>query len=195
MKNYSKKLLLANAFGTLGYLSCLLLWAWTAILYLPIILANDQVKQLLIPPPAEETATPAISVAPSPATLIFALVTTIVILAITVFALLRVPVAIAKTGKTITTKAADSAVPLVSRGKPLPEKEKRRLTAQLTKLMKLLLVLLPIATLCLSMSIEFALSFELAILVASALAIAALFWFSLQYLLARALNLNFERLV
>lgn len=179
----------------MGYFTCLLLWAWTAVLYMPIILSNEQVKEFLLPVPAKEATAPTVTAAPSPATLIFALIITIAVIGVTVFVLLRVPVAIAKTGKTITTKAADSAVPLITRGKPLPVKEKRRLTVRLVKYIKLLLVLLPVIALCLSVSVQFALAFDLVILVASLLAAVALFWFSLQYVSARLLRVKLDTIV
>src|SRR5688500_12260990 len=104
MKKISFRKLVANGLGTLGYLACLLLWTWTAILYLPMLLNNDQFKQYILPPVTNEVTPPIVSASPSPLTLIFALVTTILVLVVTVIILIRVPVAIAKTGKTITTK-------------------------------------------------------------------------------------------
>lgn len=195
MKNYSKKLLLVNAFGTLGYLTCLLLWGWVGIVYLPMLLTNEHIEGFLIPTPSEEPAPVAASPEMSPGIAIAALAVTVVVIILTVIVLLRAPVTIARTGKAVTTKAAGSALPLVTKGRPLPKAEKRKLTVQLIKLMKLLLVLLPVALGFLGMIFEPPLPFDLVMFVSSTLAFIALLWFIAQYIFANILGTKPEKLV
>lgn len=194
MASHSKRALLANTFGTFGYITCILLWMWVAILYLPVILDNNQVKELLIPAGKQAAPAPA-PVALSPVIIVFALAVTVVIMVVTVFVLLRLPVTIARTGKAVTTKAADSITPLVTHGRPLPPKEKRRLTVQLIKLIKLLLVIIPVAAALFSTFVPLALPFGLIALVSAILAALAVFWFSAQYISADMLGVKPEKLV
>ena len=195
MNKYPRKTLLANTFGMFGYVSSLMAWAWIGIVYLPLLLANDEVKKLLIPTPSDTPVILAPSMPMSPLTIIFAGFVTALVLVLTVIALLRAPVAIAKTGKTVTTKAADSVVPLVTHGKQLPAAEKRRLTWQLIKFVKLAVVILPVLAACVSLLIEAPLPIEVILLVSSILSLIAIFWFALQYLSARAFGIDSQYLV
>src|SRR5690606_18477650 len=102
---------------------------------------------------------------------------------------------IAHTGKTVTQKAASSALPLITKGQKLSPAKKQRLTAGLIKLAKLLLVILPVAIGFLGAFIELPLPFDLAIFISSALAICALLWFSAQYIAARLLGVNQKLLI
>lgn len=161
-----------------------------------MLLRNEQVKYLILPLQIEETVAPSITTAPSPAILFVALIVAAIIVTITVIVLLKAPVSIAKAGKTATTKAADSVVPLITHGRPIPEKEKRRLTARLIKLIKLLAVLLPvILVMAFNTIVSLPLSFELVLLVTCMMALGAIFWFSMQYILARAFGVSLDSLV
>ncbi len=195
MNKQSSKALLANIFGTFGYLACLMLWGWTGIVYAPIVLENDHVVRILLPPPSEEVVAPPVQTESSPVVAFIALGVTIAVIILTIIVLLRAPVTIAKTGRTITTKAADSALPLITHGKPLPLAKKKRLTVQLVKLMKLFIILLPILGLVPGMFIELSLPFEIVTLVSSLLALLAVFWFSLQYTAAKLLRVEPSQLV
>lgn len=195
MNIYPRKTLLVNTFGMFGYVSCLMAWAWIGIVYLPLLLANDEVKKLLIPTPSETPVVMAPSVPMSPLTLIFAGFVTALVIVLTIIAFLRAPVAIAKTGKTVTTKAADSVVPLITHGKVLPTAEKRQLTWRLIKLVKLTVVILPVIAACVSLFIEAPLPVEVILLVSSILSLIAIFWFGLQYLSARAFGIDSQYLV
>ncbi len=196
MSQFSKRTLLTNTFGTLGYLFCLLLWAWVGLLYVPTLLENEQVERFLLPTPSEEVISYAPSVPASPLTVFFAIAITIAILVVTIAIFLRAPIAVARTGKTVTTKAASSALPLVAKGKALPPEKKKRLTAELVKLMKLLLVITPIVTMgIVSLFVTTPLPFEIALFAAVALAILALVFFAAQYLSARLLKVATEALM
>lgn len=195
MKKYSKKALLANAFGSLGYMSCLALWGWAGMMYVPILLENKSVERLLLPSASEEIVTPAIPTEASPLLAAVAIGVTAVLLIITVIVLLRAPVTIARTGKTVTSKAATSALPLIARGKPLTPANKRLMTAGLIKLTKLLLATIPVAFGFLGLIVKTPLPFDVSMLVSSVLALFAVVWFSAQYGTARLLSVDPSKLV
>jgi hypothetical protein len=194
MAAYSKRALLANTFGTLGYVSCMLLWVWVSILYLPLILGNEQVMEILLPS-GEKSVVPPEPIAASLGVIIFGLAITVVVMVVTVLVLIRAPLTIARTGKTMTTKAAHSLEPLVVHGRSLPPQDRRRLTVSLIKLVKLLLVLIPVsAGLCTAL-VRVAVPFEVAMLVCSILALISVFWFSAQYACADILGIKPDKLV
>ncbi len=196
MKKYSKRTLLANTFGTLGYLCCLFSWAWVGLLYLPMLLENEHVESFLIPEPSKEVVSYAPSIPASPLTVILAVAITVVILIVTIVVFLRAPITVAKTGKTVTTKAADSALPLITKGHKLPPAKKRLLTASLIKAAKLLLVLVPVAALAvLNFFVAPPLSYDIVIFSGSVLALIAVLCFSTQYISARFLKVAAEALV
>lgn len=190
MNHHPRKTLLVNTFGMFGYLSCLISWAWTAIVYIPILLANKQIEEFLLPEPTKSPALPLSSVPMSPIMVFFAFAITAAVIITTIIVLLRAPITIAKTGKAITTKAAASIAPLVIHGKPLPAAEKRRLTARLVKIVKLLLVVLPVAAAFFGVFVETPLSLELVVFVNAVLALMAMVWFSAQYIFARLLGVK-----
>lgn len=192
---FSKKIFAANVFGTFGYFSCILSWGWVALLYLPLALENKIVEDFLLPMPAEEVARQPIVTESSPFMMVIALIVTVVVIVATIIILIRIPVALAKTGKTITTKAAESAVPIVTRHQPVPVAKKKLLTANLIKLVKLLLVVTPIGAALLGSFFELPLPYEVVIIVSGVLSFFSLLWFSLQYGLAYSFKLDLKNLV
>ena len=195
MPTHSKRALLANTFGSLGYLSSVLLWAWTGLLFVPMLLENQTVEKFLLPEPHETIIVQPSSTATSPLMITIALAVTIVVVLVTIVVLLRMPVAIARTGQTVTTKAAATALPIVTRGHKLPAKQKRRLTSKLIKLTKLLLIILPVAIGFIGVYVETPITFQLAILISSVLAMFSLVLFSLQYITAHFLAIDDTLLV
>lgn len=194
MTAYPRRALLANIFGTFGYFSSLLLWVWVTIHYLPTVLDNDQVREILLPSEGQSLASPQFA-SPSLTTIVFAIIVTVVVLVVTMLVLLFIPVTIAKTGKAVTTKAANSIEPLIVHGRTLPPAQKRRLTISLIKLVKLLLVLVPVVAGLLSTFIPLVLPFEIVMFVTSILAGVSVFWFSVQYICADMLAVKPEKLV
>ncbi len=195
MKNYSKRALLVNTLGSLGYLFCLLSWCWVTLLYLPMLLENEQVGQFILPTPSQEVVPNESTPETSLPMIILAVTVTILILIATIVVLLRAPITIAKTGKTVTSKLADATIPLVTKGRQLPVAKKKLLTANLIKLTKLLLVLLPFAAVAFGVLVELPLPFNVAIFLSGILSLFALLWFSTQYVLAHLLGVENQALV
>lgn len=196
MEAQSKKLAFVNAFGVLGYLFGFGLWAWAVIVYLAPVITSDSFEDMVIPePPPEQTVTTPISGEMPFAVVVIALLVTATVLAMTVVAIVRAPSRLAKTGKDITTKAATSTIPLVQRGKDLPAKEKNVLTARLVKIFKLLIVTIPVLASFVGLIVDLPLPFELVLFINCAMAIMSILWFSLQYMLAQALDINDKALI
>lgn len=195
MNRHPGKALLANIFGSLGYIAILLLWAWTGIVYIPLLLENSTVEHILLPSQEEPSIVPPPPATESPLAVVAAVAVAVFVILLTVIVFLRAPVTIAKTGKTITSKAAESTLPIITKRKPLPKNKKKLLTAQLIKLMKLALTLLPLLSLPIGFSIDLPLPAEAVALVSSLLAGLAIFWFSLQYIGAKLLKIDPSQLV
>jgi hypothetical protein len=193
MATLSKSALLANTFGTFGYISCLLQWLFVALLYLPLLLDNKQFKNFLLPENTEQV-TPVVTTAPSPILIGLAIIFTVIMLIVTMVLIIRAPISIARTGKAVTVKAADAIVPLVVH-RPVPAAKKRSLTRRLIKAIKLGMIVIPFLLILASVFIATPLPQDVIIFVGAALAIGSLLWFSAQYLSARWLNVRIDNLV
>ena len=165
------------------------------LLYLPMLLENKYVEDFLLPPPPKEVVQQSVATESSPLMLVFALAVTVIVIIATIIILIKIPMAVARTGKTVTTKAAESAIPLVTKNHPLPPAKKKRLTTNLIKIMKLFLVVIPVGVTLLGVLIELPLPYEIVMLVSGVLALFSLLWFSLQYIFARLLKVDAGRLV
>lgn len=194
MAIYSKRALLANTFGTFGYISCLFQWLFVALLYLPLILDNEQIKQFLLPEKTQPVEPMVATGSVSPLLVSVAVIFTVFMMVLTVVMLIRAPFSVAKTGKAITTKAAGTLVPLVVH-RPLSAKKRRVLTSHLVKAIKLSLVLMPFLLCFASILVTTALPPDVIVFVSALLAIGSLVWFLIQYLSARLLGVMFDKLV
>lgn len=194
MATISKRALLANTFGTFGYISCLLQWLFVSLLYLPLLLDNEQLKSFLLPQPAPQPTQVIAASEPSPFLIAFAVVFTILMMIFTIFLVLRAPFAIAKTGKTITKKTAEAIVPLVVHH-PLSPAKKRILTVRLVKIIKLIIVIVPLLISLSALLVSLALPQDVTLFVSASLAIGSLAWFSLQYVSARLLRVRLDKLI
>lgn len=181
----SKKLIVVNTVGTLGYLFCLLQWLWAGLLYAPLLAQTGIVEQIL----PKQTPKPApVEVAggePSLALLIIGVVITVFVIILTIVVLVRLPVAIGKTGKKVTQRTVSSVMPALTHHKKLPEKQQKRLHLTISFLFKTILAIIPIAVL-LFVPIE-TLPFSANVLWTVTVFLAAMtaVFFGLQYLLVK----------
>ena len=194
MATYSKQALLANIFGTFGYVSTLFQWLLVALLYLPLLLNNDQIKLFLLPEKTQYANPVASTTTSSPLLIGFALLVTISMLVVTIILLVRAPASIAKTGKNVTAKTASRIIPLVVHH-PLSPAKKRQLTSQLVKVLKLSLILIPFGLCAVSLFVETALPTDVVMFASAIMAITSLAWFCAQYLSARWLKIKHDALV
>lgn len=186
---------MANIFGTLGYLSCLLQWLVVALLYLPALLDNETIKHFL-QPEATQPMTPIVADGPpSPILIGFALIFTVFMLIVTIIILVRSPLSLARTGRIITARTAETIVPVITHHRPIPASKKRHLTTQLIKVIKFSLVMMPFLLCYLSIFVQSALAFDIVLFSSAILAIGSLVWFMAQYLSARLLRVPLDKLI
>jgi hypothetical protein len=194
MSTASKKALVANIFGTFGYISCLLQWLFVALLYLPLLLDNKQFKEFLIPQQIGASTPMVTTGPPSPILIGFAVVFTVLMLILTIVIVLRAPVSIAKGGKKVTTVSANTITPLVMH-RELPAAKKRLLTQRIIKMTKLGIIVVPVLLCMLSLLLTTALPAEVSVFIGALLAIGSLVWFSIQYIIARLFRIPLQILV
>ena len=132
-KRTSRALAVANTFGTLGYLSLVIQWAWTGlILAYPIIMkANHGDLWWLSPNCRTHESTPAQPIDfgfATPAVSFLAVVIAIVIVVVSVVAVIRLPKNVGKTGAKLTQTAADAIIPVVAHAKDVPKAKRKRLS-------------------------------------------------------------------
>ena len=178
---------LANSFGVFGYLSLCFQWLWAGAALLPSLLENKSVRHFLIPEPSQNiTAQQPLEAAFSPILFLVAIIITVVVIAVSAIILIRLPIAIAKTGKKTVQSTAQAIIPVVTHHQKLPAKKQRLLTARIIKYIKFTLCILPIILLFVFINITTSqISDELLIFLEATLTIGSLLWFSLQYLVAR----------
>lgn len=199
MKQKSKRRLkkgITNTLGALGYLSCFLQWLWSAMLYssvaLPVI--------VLLAPPAREQAQPAPSFTfalPSLLETIIVAAVVIVMVALTAYALVKMPLTIAKTSRKAVHKTTEKIVPLAIKAQHKKDTKRLRalLTARVVVILKALIVIIPVALTASSGWLEeLPLSYSIGIVVGGILAGFSVGLFAVQYLAAGLLRVKLSEL-
>lgn len=191
------KLALVNSLGALGYMSIILQWMWSLLLYAPYIL-TDSVQNLLLPPeqPEQPAPTPtAVTDEPSIFLIILMLAITGLVLAVTVYIALKAPSAVGKAGKKVATSAAKATLPLVAKQQPLKKEQRQRLTARLIVLFKIAFIALPlIVVLPTQWLSDLPLDHVIVLIVATSTALSSTILIGLQYLTARLLHIPAKNL-
>lgn len=185
----SRSPFIVNFLATLGYICCLLQWLWAVILYIPLI-EKSHVLQLLTPKPVHHPApVHTAGGAPSPIIIIIAVVVTIIILGIIAYALAKVPVTIAKTGRKLTHDTAEKVlVPAITHHQKLPAKKKFRLTLAMSFIMKAVLLLVPFLLAVFAYGQSLPLGYDVIVVTAAFLAGVTAFFFAIQLLLIALLH-------
>jgi len=190
--NFKKNL--TNFFGAFGYFFCSLLVLWTVILYSNLIsgvagyLSDNKTSHVV------RTVTPAVG-NPDVGVLqsIVGLVVFVVIIALTMYFLIKIPSTMAKASKKVVREAAESVVPIVLKIEHKAETKKNhlKLTPTLILVLKLILVIIPLILSFLSqfMDKQF-IDFYISIMVSLLLAAVSMLFFIFQYLFAKLLSVN-----
>ncbi len=157
-KRTSRALAVANTFGTLGYLSLVIQWAWTGlILAYPIIMkANHGDLWWLSPNCRTHESTPVQPIDfgfATPAVSFLAVVIAIVIVVVSVVAVIRLPKNVGKTGAKLTQTAADAIIPVVAHAKDVPKAKRKRLSFKIVVALKCICTVLALALLLFARSI------------------------------------------
>jgi len=191
MTNFKKGLV--NFFGSLGYLACLLQWLWAVILY------SDILKSIASSFQSNAETAPVVDhstvgfVAPSLPVIIFGAVVVLVMIALTIWVIVKVPSEIAKASKKVVGETAERVAPFVLKfqHKKITEKNRKKLTPRIIILIKLILLVLPIALAFSSILLDKPV-FVLSVVTYATLFLAciSLIFFVLQYILAKLFSIN-----
>ncbi len=195
-KPTSKWLWLTKVLGTLGYTSLLLQWGWWALLFLPSLLDSQLVKEFLLPTPSKQ---PEVVVQASGTySLLYsliAIVAVVVVLALTVYVLAKIPGQIAKGGNKIITTTTAAALPVLTHKKKVSAKKRRMISLRISKLVKLIFAVVPLALLGMIALVPISLPTDVAWTIGAFLATGSVLWFSLQYLAAKLLAIDEQLLI
>lgn len=138
------KLFAVNVLGSLGYLSLLIEWAWVALVFVYPLAEKGKLSWFMPSTPV----TPAPPVTPIPITpFTIAIMGVIVMLCLvaTIYALIKLPGSIGRTGARVTHKSAEIVIPELTSHKKLTGSRLRRLSFRLIVAIKAILIILPLA--------------------------------------------------
>lgn len=137
---------IVNIFGTLGYASVLLQWAWSLLILTYPLITSDEIQKKFF----SEPSAPKIKIAPeihadfAPLIATVSLIITVIVIFFTIVALIKMPKKVGKTGAKITHSAANIIVANTQK-QPQQKAEKWRITLSYKSiiLIKFILTFLP----------------------------------------------------
>lgn len=180
-----RKVILAafgRGFGVLGYISCTLQWLWVGVVALPPLLKSGLLDSLTKPKQVDHPILLTPSFETSPLTVAIIGFITLIMLAVTIYILLRLPGAVAKTGETIVQTTTENVLPVLTHHQKLPAKKKRLLTRRVAFYIRLCALVLPFVITMLLPPIK-SLPPDVVIFIASWLALFSMVFFGGSYLL------------
>lgn len=187
--NYNRKKNVSNIFGALGYFACLMQWFWVVIIYSSLLKS----AVLLVSPDADKVATRTDAVVGSGVSMpsvIFAVIVTIVVLALTIYVLIKMPSAVLKTSKKIVNETAETVAPIVLKVQHKKDTKKNhiKLTARIVIIIKTVLLVIPIVLAFLSQLLKTQMfGFNIVMFIGIWLAAFTVTFFIFQYLIAKFL--------
>jgi len=194
-KDTSKRLLVVNILGGLGYISCILQWLWVALLYLPLLLSNDIFKSFILPEKPTQPIQAVQLTMPPLAALVIGSIVTIGMIVLTVYILVKVPATVTKKGQKITQAPANALVPIITHHKKISAKKRLILSTQLIIATKLTLITIPLLISLGAYGIPSQVQPIVIIVIAGFFASGSLLWFTAQYLMAAWLRVKPNQLV
>lgn len=186
----------ANFLGAFGYLFCFLQWFWAIMLYFSMV----QSVALFVAPSAHQQSQLSAGLRlalPSSFELIVVAIIIAIMIALTIYLLIKLPMNIVKTGNKIVHKTAETMTPIVMRAQHKKDTKKlhARLTSKLILVIKLLLVVIPIALTAASGLLEKqSIDYSIALVVGCGLAGFSMAFFTVQYALAGLLRVKMSEL-
>lgn len=195
-KTNNWRLKTANFAGGIGYLACILGWFWSTILYLPTLKGLLERFMSYYPQSPDEITTPITSSEPNNIIALIGIVVTIIMIAITAFILIKLPITIAKAGKNITHKPAEIIAPLVSKYQHKKDTPRRRriIAYRLTTIFKVMLVIMPVILTACSQLVDLPIDIAISLTISSGLGVVAGVSFAMQMLVANAWKLDRKEL-
>lgn len=192
MKQPSSTLRIANAFGALGYLSCLMQWLWMLVIVIFPLFDSEAVRSFFVPSGSLDTNhTQPVALPPILQTILVA-VALIFSVAIIVYAAISIPRAVGKVGKKMTHHAAEVVTHTIeqSRHAPLPRKRKKMMIIRMTWAAKLLLIVVPLGLLMVPSPEINNLSSSVVLAFGVFCAAFTIIWFSIQLSIAKIARLD-----
>jgi len=174
-----------NFFGAIGYFSCSLQWFWVILLYSSFITGlalymNQGAENNVVESPVVVDQGSALA-------MIILVVVTIIMVALTIYILIKIPSTIVRTSKNIVHKTAEDATPLILRIQHKKDNKSNhlKLTPRLVLFMKIIILIAPVV---LSFTSQFidkqVIDFYIAMYASLWLACVSVIFFVFQYILA-----------
>ncbi|MGB2787446.1 MAG: hypothetical protein WBB94_03635 [Candidatus Saccharimonadaceae bacterium] len=191
-KNSNWRLQIANFLGGVAYFFCLLGWFWSTILYLPTLKVLLEQFMSYYPRATSETKVPIQTGEPNELVALVGIIVTLVMIALTIYVLIKLPLTIAKAGKKITHEPAEMIAPLVAKHQHKKDtpKQRRIIAYRLTLIFKVVLVTFPVILTVFSQLIDQLLEISVSLAMSSALGTVAGTFFAVQMLVANAWKLD-----
>jgi hypothetical protein len=192
----AKRKAIANFFGGLGYFFCFLQWFWAVALYFSVI----QSVILFVAPSAESPVerSPVLAFElPSAVSMIILAITVVVMVIITVYVLVKMPIGIAKTGNKAVHQAAKTVTPVIIKAqhKKDTRRFREKIEAEVMLLIKLSLVVIPVVLAAVSGLLgQQSVSYSIALIVGGGLACLSVAPFIVQYGLAGVFRIKLKDL-
>ncbi|MDX2775816.1 hypothetical protein PV379_00400 [Streptomyces caniscabiei] len=183
---------LANTFGAVGYLFCLLQWFWAVLLYFSFI--QSAISFTLLPNESQPVAAPHPTMTlPSQLEIAILIIMTVVIVVTTIYVLVKMPATIARTGSKIVHQTTNTIAPVIIKAQHKKDTQKNRtkLEPKLMAAVKAGLILIPIL-LGLSSGLikELPIEYSIAIIISIGLGGVSMSFFLFQYVTARFLRVK-----
>lgn len=119
-------------------------------------------------------------------------VITVVMILVTIYAVIKLPSAVGKTGSKIVHKATTLALPVITNHKKLPPKKYLQLTARMLFISKLTLCIIPFGILLLANNPDIGLTRDIVMIIASASAVCSIACFGLQAASTKLLHVDYK---
>lgn len=176
---------IVNGFGALFYMSCLLLWLWACLPFLPLLIDFSESMQTSS---TTQTAHPFEVNVPPIIAIITGSVVALLAIAVSLYIMIKTPPTVAKAGHT-AVKHATQKITAHPKIQQLPVNRRKKITTRLLLSIKLALCLVPPIICTASVSLTpLELSYPVFLGVAIALSSAALSCLTAQHLTAKLLR-------
>lgn len=187
---------LANFFGSFGYLVCSLQWSWAILLYFSVIQStvsfiaphtitqSEQPHSLTFTPPGQFEM------------IILAIFAALMVI-LTIYIIIKTPIGIVKASSKVVHQTAETMIPIVMKVQHKKETKKfyAEMTAKLILIMKLLVIIAPVALAAGSGLLEKqSIDYSIAMIASWGLASGSIAFFAIQYTLAGVFRVKLSEL-
>lgn len=188
---------IVNTLGIFGYASLSLQWMWLFVtLLLPAISQQEVINKILLPQETTGTVSSGQQsfVMPEFIQIIIAVTVTVLVILMIGVMIYRTPRSINRTGTAVSQKSASAIVHHLPRHKSFNEKKEKRLIEKTVWIVKITLVMIPLALLLVPISESLDVSSELVVILGGFFAFTSTLWFGLQYIFSRIWHLKETRI-